>query len=345
MSYYFDMCFWSASSLAAAMKRAQKVVDACCTTECMRQTLEDNLYYAPSIRMLASVENWRMAVQADSAWLYRLFTFRFVYWKKYKLLGMVGTLPNNGPKATGAVYFQNSCDQDYDLKTWPARIPFFRDQIKKFSSLLDMSPKETFNALLQEEFIDEESIREIINEDGCNSDTAQYYVLSALYKDIFGTLQLNDWLWGKENDAFQRFSLCGIHTTELQYELERYMKRLVIAQVGNLGQKEVMYVPLTLSTKDNPSAFTMVFRYEYDYYKGEPMDCEKAKAVIQSVVEQYLKTDDGKRFAERHNGCPNWLDAVCAVPTMEFVKAGLRPLKRETYCDAVNFDAESLFGD
>ena len=126
MSYYFDMCFWSASSLSTAMKKAQEVVAACCTTECMRQTLEDNIYYAPSIRMLANVENWRMAVQADSTWLYRLFTFRFVYWKEHNLLGMVGTLPKNGPKATGAVYFQNSCDQDYDLKTWPAKIPFFK---------------------------------------------------------------------------------------------------------------------------------------------------------------------------------------------------------------------------
>lgn len=41
MSYYFDMCFWSASSLSTAMKKAQEVVAACCTTECMRQTLED----------------------------------------------------------------------------------------------------------------------------------------------------------------------------------------------------------------------------------------------------------------------------------------------------------------
>ena len=345
MSYYFDMFFWSASSLSTAMKKAQEVVAACCTTECMRQTLEDNIYYAPSIRMLANVENWRMAVQADSTWLYRLFTFRFVYWKEHNLLGMVGTLPKNGPKATGAVYFQNSCDQDYDLKTWPAKIPFFKKRTKKFASLLDMSPKDAFDALLQEKFIDEESIQDIVNEDGCNSDNAQYYVLSALYKDIFGTLQLDDWLWGKENDAFQRFSLCGIHTIEQQYELERYLKNLVIAQVGNLGQKEVMYIPLTLSSQDNPSAYTMVFRYEYDYYKGESMDHEKAKAVIQNVVEQYLKTNDGKRFAERHNGRPNWLDAVCAVPAMEFTKAGLSLLKREAYCDAVVLDAESSFGD
>ena len=28
MSYYFEMCFWSAASLGSAMRKAQEIVDA-----------------------------------------------------------------------------------------------------------------------------------------------------------------------------------------------------------------------------------------------------------------------------------------------------------------------------
>lgn len=137
MNYQPYVYFWSASSLSAAMKKAQKIIDTCCTTECMMQILEDNFRYAPSIRTHATVENWQMAMQADSTWLYKLFNFRFAYWKEHKLLGMAGNLSKDELKTTGAVYLKDSCDMDCDLKTWKRKIPFSKERIKKFSSLSD----------------------------------------------------------------------------------------------------------------------------------------------------------------------------------------------------------------
>lgn len=344
MACYPYIYFWSASSLQTAMKKAQKIINTCCTTECMMQTIEDNLNRAPSIRTHITMENWHMAVQADSTWLYKLFDVRFAYWKKYKLLGMVGNLSKNKLKTTGAVCIKNSCGVNYDLKTWKTKIPFFKDRIKQFSLLLAMPPKDVFETIIQKEFMAEEVVQDIIDEKGCDFNNAEYCISLALQQDVFKTLQLNDWLQGKENDAFQHFSLHGIRTTAQQCRLERHLEQLVVTQVGDYDKKKTMYVPLILSAQNNPSAQTILFRHEYDYYDGEPINCNKAKAIIQGIVEQYLETDQGKKFTESHNN-PDWLDVIHAVPAMEFTKAGLKPLSTDDYCDTVifntRFDRES----
>lgn len=344
MSYYFDMCFWQASSLSVAMRKAQEIVNAACTSERMKQKIKDNLYYIPSIRLNAKAENWEMAMQADSSWLYQLFNFRFVYWKEHRLLGMVGTLPENGSKATSCIGFQNSCDQDYELKTWPSKIPFFRSRVEKFAALLDMPPKEAFNTLCQKGFMNESDVRELIDEGKCNKETAEYQILSLLYQNIYKALRLDMWLYGKDDESFQRFALCGIQTTEQKYELERYLKHLVITHRGNLGQKKIMYIPLVFSTQDNPSAYTMIFKYMYDYYEGRAMNGEEAKKEIRNVVERYLESEDGKRFKASRRGRINWLDAVCSVPIKLFHEAGFEVLKRDAHCDAVTADADAIFG-
>ena len=75
MSYYFDMCFWSASSLSTAMKKAQEVVAACCTTECMRQTLEDILVLC------------RLCRQLPGGWLCRERNLFDVPWHRQRCTG------------------------------------------------------------------------------------------------------------------------------------------------------------------------------------------------------------------------------------------------------------------
>lgn len=336
MSYYFNMCFWSASSLSTAMKKAKEVVDAMSTPEIMQHKISENMYYVPSMRYLVNPETWNMGMQADTMWLYKLFNYQFVYWKEHKLLGMAGEIPDNGPKPTGAVAFQNSCDQDYSLSDWPARIPFFKERINKYQAYLKLSPKKAFEVIRKEGFIEECCIEEIIKNDECNAENAKYYILTSLYSDIYSTLHLNEWLWGKEHDSFQRFSLCGIKTTEQQYDLERYLRKEVIARLGNLGNKKTFYIPVSIPNKDNASAHTLMFKYDIDRYEDNLLCEEKVKKLIRLAVEKYLSTEDGRRFIYANGGCQHWSEVVAFTPRQYFREQGLDIVKRDTYCDTVS---------
>ena len=201
MSYGFDMCFWHAKSLASAMKKAAKVISAINTPEQMCQRIDDNAYFVPSLLYRAQIEDWKMAMIADEKWLYSLFNFRFVYWKEYELLGMVGVLPEDGPKPDGAVYFQNSCDQNYSLSEWPADIPFFRTKVKQYKAMLDLKPQKCLKRLLKLGFTDEETISEALEEGENSEETAEYHVLSALYHDIFDTLRLDTRMIARFGDS------------------------------------------------------------------------------------------------------------------------------------------------
>lgn len=342
MSYGFDMCFWSARTLSAALKKAQEVVAAMSKKAIMGKTIEDNLYYAPSLRNRVNPENWNMAMQADETWLYRLFNYHFVFWKEQRLLGMVGVLPENGPKATGCVYFQNSCDQDYSLDTWPVKIPFFKDRVEKIRGIMALEPKECLKALNTAGLIDHDVWQEIVDDDGFNSETAEYNALSALYQDIYNTLHLDAWLWGKESDAFQRFSFNAVQTSEQMYDLKRYLRNRVIAQTGNLWDKKPVYVPLVLAAPENPSADTLLLKYT-SVKNESTMTCDAAKKRLQDSVEAFLNTSGGERFLAHHKGPVKWSDVVSVLPDEVFANAGFELVARNNHSDAVVVDAEAPF--
>ena len=339
MSYGFDMCFWSARSYGIALQKAQAVVAAMGEKAQMENTIEGNLYYVPSLRNNVDPENWRMAMQADENWLYRLFSYRFVYWKEFRLLGMVGTLPDIAPKPSGCVYFQNSCDRDYELKSWPAKIPFFRERVKQARESLAAEPKECLKALYEKGSLDADVWEEIVEDDGFDRETAEYHTLSALYHDIFNTLQLHDWLWGKDNDVYQRFTFNAIHTIEQLYDLKRFLRKQVVAQAGDFATKEVVYVPLVLSTPENPSANTLLFKYTAS--KDELMTCKKARTILMEAAKKYLETEDGKRLVNAHGDDPNWLDLFAAIPASIFRRVGFKLVDRDNHSDAIVLDGEA----
>lgn len=341
MSYSFDMCFWSARTLADALKKAQAVVAAMSDKAIMEKIIEDNLYFVPSLRNHVKPENWRMAMQADENWLYRLFNYRFVYWKEQRLLGMVGVLPEAGPKAMGCVYFQNSCDQNYSLDTWPAKIPFFKERVEKIRNIMALEPKACLEALNAAGLMDKDVWQEIVEENGFDSETAEYYALSALYQDIYDTLHLNAWLWGNENDAYQRFAFNAIQTSEQLYDLKRYLRNRVVAQAGDFGTKEVVYIPLVLTSQENPSTNTLLFKYTAS--ANETMTCDKAKEIILEAIKKYLETDDGKRLLAAHGGTPNWMEIFAAVPEKVFRNVGFELVGRDCHSDAVVFEADELY--
>lgn len=185
MSYDFDMSFWHASSLPNALEQAHNLVKHMSEVNLMKSTINDNLYFAPSVRFN---ENSNFGYIANEKWLYSLFNYRFVFWEKHHLLGLVGILPENGPKAAGSFSFQDSCNQNYNFDEYPLEIPFFKNKVERFKKSRG---------------------------------------LSAFYKDVFDTLCLNDWLYGKDNPAFERFSFNAIQTNEQLLELSLYADKLL----------------------------------------------------------------------------------------------------------------------
>lgn len=185
MSYYFDMSFWHASNLPDALEKAHALVKQMSDLNLMKFTIKDNIYFAPSVRLNADSH---FGYVANKNWLYSLFNYRFVFWEKHNLLGLVGILPENGPKADGIFYFQNSCCQNYDFDEYPLNIPFFKNKVEKFEKRKG---------------------------------------LSDFYKDIFDTLCLDDWLYGRDNPEFERFSFNAIQTSEQLLELSEYTEKLL----------------------------------------------------------------------------------------------------------------------
>ena len=70
----------------------------------------------------------------DREWFCRVFTHRFFYDDEFGLLGIYGVPTVSRKLFDKTVYFQNSCDQDYDFKDWEG-IPEFENIYNKFMGL------------------------------------------------------------------------------------------------------------------------------------------------------------------------------------------------------------------
>lgn len=222
MSYYFEMCFWPAETLAEALGKAHSMVASASNTQLMQQRIKDEYFFAPSNRYLISKENMGLAYCADENWLYRLFNVRFVYFQHQKLLALVGQSSQLGLSSEKNVSFQNSCDQDYDFSHWPTGIPFFESCIREFTSLLDMNEDSCLSFLVEKGFLRESDLSDWEK----SWESKEYYVKSSLYRKIWDELELSDWLWGRENPAFVRFSMNMIQTSEEMTNLKAFVRNM-----------------------------------------------------------------------------------------------------------------------
>lgn len=215
MSYGFDMGFAQANSLQEAMAIALEYTRSQMAEKNIRKTIRDNRYYIPSVRTgyIADEESKtrRADVLADTAdryWLEALFTFRFLYWKEHKLLGIVMMPPESvNEKWPLSVYFQNSCDQDYPLSDWKeGNIPFFANAAAKAENYT----AEEIRAKVDYEIEDED---------------LEYYRRSTCYNDIFETLALEPWLYSHCTDVpFVTFALQGIQNEAERYRYLQWLK-------------------------------------------------------------------------------------------------------------------------
>lgn len=166
-------------------------------------------YYIPSIR------SDRDKGSADRYWLNEIFTLRFVYWEKHKLLGMSGFDFSKEVEDLFDchVHFQNSCDQDYEFDTWAHEIDLFREYKVRYVSM----PVEELKFHLDDDDYTLEEIKEM----------ADYYRRSLFYSFIYEELHLNNWLWDNEDRTFQRFAINALDSQEKKNNAYRYILKEV----------------------------------------------------------------------------------------------------------------------
>lgn len=115
----------------------KQLKDAC--KDKFEQIAEDDFIYMPSIRnshLLKNATEWGTK-ELDQSWVRNsVFSYRFFYIPEHNLLGVFGTPDAVHEIFDTTVYFQNSCDQDYDFDTWKG-IPVFEEIAEKWKNATD----------------------------------------------------------------------------------------------------------------------------------------------------------------------------------------------------------------
>ena len=198
MSYSFSMAFAPCDSFEQALVIGVQCADLLRKPENKKSLLRRNLMYIPSRRYTTHVTPF-----SDANWAHQLFTLRFVYWEDKKVLGLV----MNDPQECGldsffhrSIYFQNSCDQDYDLNEWRGICRWFSDIATDHVGMTaqDLLKKGRWNDYTEEE----------LNED------LDYHIRSDAYKEVFDELCLDDWLYGNSNPTFRQFSMAALQSMD-----------------------------------------------------------------------------------------------------------------------------------
>lgn len=158
-----------------------------------QKEIELNYIYCPYIRSTYFMEEnckgcQKAMEELTNRWIRSLFEFKFCYIDEIGCL--VCVISANSPKEICNmfdifVYFQNSCDQDYEYKDW-GNISYFKKQIDFITSMN------------KEQFIKwyKENIDDFFEEENITSDI-DYYKRSAVYELCYQPIEKV--VWGNDN--------------------------------------------------------------------------------------------------------------------------------------------------
>lgn len=210
MSYSFTMQFGHVRSWEEALTTAADCAQTIRTKEIIRKGIKDGIDgFARHHR------GDDMPYYGLGNWAVNITMLRFVCWPQYNLLGYVSsdwTEPHLGWAFAKSIHFQNSTDQDYDYREW-AGSPYFNQVVDKYKHM-------PLAELLRTGMFDDYTLEEL-------SQAPDYYSRSAVYKQIFKDLCLDDWLYGRDNPAFRRFVMGTIQTSEELQDAVIYAKKLL----------------------------------------------------------------------------------------------------------------------
>lgn len=175
----------------------QKIKDSVCSN--LDAIAEDEYLYMPSFRNAHLYEGGKDGVKQDAntAWAKGVFTMRFFYLAEHDLLGVFGVTDSVQDVFDDTIYFQNSCDQDYDFETW-AKVPLFSAIAKKWADASDEDIEKKYGADRYGEMDENEPF------------DYGYYRRSFAYDEIWETCE--GYLWHEEQVVY--LSLFGFYDFE-----------------------------------------------------------------------------------------------------------------------------------
>lgn len=155
------------------------------TNKNLKEIAEENYIFMPSNRYAHLYEGAKTVVKedADEAWARAVFTTRFFYLAEYDLLGVFGVSSVVEEIFDDSIYFQNSCDQDYEFDEWE-KIPPFAKIAEKWKSATDEMVKIKYN---------KERYGEWDETENCDLD---YYRRTFAYDEIWGMCE--EFMWHDE---------------------------------------------------------------------------------------------------------------------------------------------------
>ena len=203
MSYAFGMYFKEISQV-----NVLPFVDQVCgeLANSSKEYIERNGFYIPSLRYKS--EDKRI----DDYWLNTLFEISFVYWPEKQLLGLCGyEYPSNVKEMFSSfVYFQNSTDRDYNYAEWPAAYVFQ----KHVHDSVVMDKKSIIQKYMSVNDCDSKEAKEFYDTD------PHYFRRALVYDSVYKDLALDDWLWGKDNPSFIRFTVQSINDDKKKFKTQ-----------------------------------------------------------------------------------------------------------------------------
>ena len=207
MSYYFEMRFLPVPSREEAFGACIKFANALTSRNTSRKYIES---------LLSRMEKLPFSLNERKDFVTAAFQVHCTYWPELNLLGLT---TKNWPEDvyddfsfTKPIQFQDSTDQNYPLETWDDRVPVFK---KVKERIAGMSNTDILSAM---------------GWDNCDlwggNPDIEYTQRSLIYREVFKTLDLNNWLHGN-NGLFERFAVSGITTAEMVGYLTLLTKSMV----------------------------------------------------------------------------------------------------------------------
>ena len=147
------------------------------------EIVKENFIWCPSIKERVGHIEYKdlslLETDRDRNWFCRIFKHRFFYDYEFGLLCVYSCPKVARQLFDNTVYFQNSCDQDYDFKDW--------EGIKEFENIYNECMK------LSEKEICEKWLSD--GEDDLNEENFQYYRRAEAYDRIWSRYE-----WSLYND-------------------------------------------------------------------------------------------------------------------------------------------------
>lgn len=218
MSYWCSMGFAPVKDLGEAFSVAMQYVKLQMTLDNVQSMLDRNTCFIPTEKVnYVFGENQRndsVARAANRFWMKDLFTFRFLFWKEYDLLGIVMMQPHETcEKWPLYVEFQNATDQDYAYSEWLlGDIPFFQNAVTKAKALTAEEIHSADPAFSVEEI--EKSL--------------EYQRRSFCYKEIVKELGLETWIEGlRGKTPYEVFAINGVTSDTEFFKYSMMLKKYI----------------------------------------------------------------------------------------------------------------------